>query len=63
MLEALLGLLVLVVFIAGLYFQIVGIIAGFRKAWYVGLVAIVIPAFAVVIGVAKKVFGKNILNA
>lgn len=64
MLTDLLALLAMTSVLVGfLYFQIVGIIVGFKKAWYIGLIALLVPIFALVIGVAKKVFGTDILNA
>lgn len=41
---------------------IYGIVLSFQKAWYVGLAALVFPAFGLVVGLAKFVFKKDILK-
>lgn len=61
--EILLGLVVMLLMLAMVYFHIVGLIASFQKAWYIGLIALLVPAFAVVVGIAKSVFKTNFLNA
>lgn len=41
--------------------QIYGVVLGFRKAWYVGLAALVFQPFAFVVG-AAKLLGKDLLK-
>lgn len=57
------ALLLGAVMLTGLYLQIMGIIHSFKKAWYIGLVAVLVPLFALFVGTAKEVFDTDILNA
>lgn len=58
--------LLLLVFVGVLGFlsflNIYGIIASFKAKWYIGLVSLLVPAFAFVVGTAKFVFKKDLLN-
>lgn len=42
--------------------KIHGIILSFQKKWYTGVVALIVPGFAVVVSVAKVVFKKDLLQ-
>ena len=59
-------LLVLAVFAAlwlsSAALHIYGIVLSFQKKWYIGLASLVVPLFALVIGVAKFFFKKDLLN-
>lgn len=54
-------LLVLILCIFSLICQIYGIVLGFKKKWYVGLAAIVVPMFAIAVGGAKLLGKKDLL--
>lgn len=54
---------VLLLTVLGIALQVYGIYLGFKKAWYVGAIAIVIPLFALVVGTSKAVFDKDLLAA
>jgi uncharacterized ion transporter superfamily protein YfcC len=54
--------LVLALNLLGLILAIYGIVLSFRKAWYVGLAALVFPLFGFIVGVTKFLGGTDILN-
>ena len=58
---SLVALLALLLFLALASIQIYGVVLGFRKAWYVGLAALVFQPFAFVVG-AAKLLGKDLLK-
>jgi hypothetical protein len=43
-------------------FHIHGIILSFKKKWYIGLAALTIPWFALIISIAKVFFKKDLLK-
>jgi hypothetical protein len=69
-LQALLGLGILalpVIFLflfaaACLALRLYGAVLGFRKAWYFGLMALVVPFFGEIIALAKLLFKKDLLK-
>jgi hypothetical protein len=48
--------------ICSVAFQIYGTVVCFRKKWYMGLAALAVPGFSLVIGVAKLFFKKDLLK-
>lgn len=54
-------LLFLALMASNIYIHLVGIVASFKKAWYVGVAALLVPGFALVIGLAKTLFKKDLL--
>jgi len=42
--------------------KIYGAVVAFKKKWYFGLMALVVPFFGEIVGVAKLVFKKDILE-
>ncbi len=47
--------------LVGLALQVYGVLVSFSKKWYFGLLSLLIPGFAMVVGGAK-VLGKDILK-
>lgn len=42
--------------------HVYGIILSFKKTWYFGVIALLVPWFAVIVGAAKFFFKKNLLK-
>ena len=55
-------LLAVLLNVVALGVTIYGVVISFKKAWYVGLAALVFPIFGFVVGGAKLLLKKNILN-
>lgn len=51
-----------ILFMASVYFNIHGIILCFRKKWYIGVAALIVPGFATIVSVASLVFKKDLLS-
>lgn len=62
MIPALFLLTVLSFWVALAGLSVYGIILSFNKKWYIGAVALFLPLFGLVIGTAKVVFKKDLLN-
>lgn len=45
-----------------LYLHIYGIVLGFKRRWYFGVVALMVPWFAVIVAGAKFFFKKDLLK-
>jgi hypothetical protein len=45
-----------------LYVRLYGIYLSFKKKWYIGTAALVVPFFADVVGIAKILFKKDLLK-
>ena len=43
-------------------FCLSGIYQSFKKAWYLGITALLVPGFATVLGLAKLLFKKDLLK-
>ena len=54
------GLLTFCIFIG--IMKIYGVCLGFQKKWYIGAIALFVPFFAEIVGVAKFVFKKDLLK-
>jgi hypothetical protein len=50
-----------VLFLGLLALKIYGVVIAFRKKWYFGVLALIVPFFADIIAVAKLVFKKDLL--
>jgi lysylphosphatidylglycerol synthetase-like protein (DUF2156 family) len=48
--------------VASLALHVYGIVLSFRKAWYIGLISILVPFFALIVGAAKLFFRTDILE-
>jgi hypothetical protein len=62
MIYALLFLIIIALWLTLAGLSVYGMILSFKKKWYIGLAAIVVPLFAFVIGTAKVVFKKDLLK-
>lgn len=54
-----LGVILLVILDIVLHLH--GIMLAFKKKWYIGVIAIVVPFFALIVSLAKILFKKDIL--
>lgn len=41
--------------------RVYGIVLSFKKKWYIGVAALVVPLFAEIVAIAKLVFKKDLL--
>jgi len=55
-----LGLLLYIV--SSFSLSLYGIVLAFKKAWYLGLLVLVVPGVGIVIGACKLFFKKDLLN-
>lgn len=53
---------ILAVWGASFLLQLYGAYEAFKKKWYLGAVALLIPGFALVVGAAKLFFKKDLLK-
>lgn len=61
MTAVIIGILGFALVMASIVAQVYGVVLSFRKKWYVGLAALAVPAFALVVGGAK-LLGKDLLK-
>ena len=45
-----------------MFVQLYGTYLAFKKKWYMGVVALLVPGFSLVVGAAKLLFKKDILQ-
>lgn len=62
MIECLVSLLALLFFALMACTQFYGAYLSFKKKWYMGAVALFVPGFALIVGAAKFLFKKDLLE-